>query len=232
MAADRTSNYPAEALKLPSVGYVRNLSAEGILSLKPTLVLGEDDMGPREVVKQIESVSVQVIRINETHSAVGILEKLTCVAAILGVQEKADSLIEKRIGDVISRLDVAKKKRKTPARVAVVLNFSDGSPIIAGRNTSGDGVLAMAGARNVFSEIKGWKPVSRETLVASSPEHLVITERALKAVGGLVAIKQDVALSLTPAVQNGKVHAVDGMALLGFGVRTLDVALELTSFFD
>ena len=34
IAADRTSNYPPEALELPSIGYVRALSTEGVLSLE------------------------------------------------------------------------------------------------------------------------------------------------------------------------------------------------------
>ena len=46
IAVDLTSNYPMMARDLPSIGYVRALSTEGILSLSPTLILGEDDMGP------------------------------------------------------------------------------------------------------------------------------------------------------------------------------------------
>ncbi len=232
IAADRTSNYPKEALELPSVGYVRNISAEGILSLKPTLVLGEHDMGPDEVIKQIENVSVEVIRVNEVHTASGIVDKLRCVASILGVNDKADALIENRIGNLMNQLDVVRNRSEFRARVALVLNFSDGAPIIAGKNTSGGGVIEMAGAKNVFESVDGWKPVSRETLVGASPDYIVITERALRAIGGLPGMEQDVALRLTPAVQNGRVHAVDGMALLGFGIRTLDAALKLSSIFD
>ena len=126
IAADRTSNYPKEALELPSVGYVRNISAEGILSLKPTLVLGEHDMGPDEVIKQIENVSVEVIRVNEVHTASGIVDKLRCVASILGVNDKADSLIENRIGNLINQLDVVRSRSEFRSRVALVLNFSKG----------------------------------------------------------------------------------------------------------
>ena len=53
VAVDVTSNYPPKARALPSIGYVRNLSAEGILSLDPTLVLGEDDMAPAHGVDAI-----------------------------------------------------------------------------------------------------------------------------------------------------------------------------------
>ena len=65
VAVDSTANYLPETKDLPSVGYVRNLSAEGILALKPSLILGEHDMGPAEVLNQISSVEVEVKRIEE-----------------------------------------------------------------------------------------------------------------------------------------------------------------------
>ena len=60
LAVDITSNYPLKAKKLPSVGYVRALSTEGLLSLSPSLVLGEEDMGPPLVLSQLEIVGVDV----------------------------------------------------------------------------------------------------------------------------------------------------------------------------
>ena len=53
-AVDITSNYPEKAKELPSIGYVRALSAEGVLSLSPTLILGENDMGPPAVMEQLD----------------------------------------------------------------------------------------------------------------------------------------------------------------------------------
>ena len=50
VAVDTTSNYPEDAKNYPSIGYVRALSAEGVLSLNPTLIIGENDMGPENVL--------------------------------------------------------------------------------------------------------------------------------------------------------------------------------------
>ena len=85
IAVDRTSNFPPEAGETPSVGYVRNLSSEGLLSLKPTLVLGENDMGPEEVLTQLRATSVETRKVNEKHTSQGIVEKIRCVSSILGV---------------------------------------------------------------------------------------------------------------------------------------------------
>lgn len=48
VGVDRTSNFPPAALELPQIGYVRALSAEGVLSQEPTLLLGEDDIAHRK----------------------------------------------------------------------------------------------------------------------------------------------------------------------------------------
>lgn len=227
VAADRTSNYPEEATSLPSVGYVRDLSAEGILSLKPSLVLGEQDMGPIEVLDQLRATSVEVRRLDESSTARGVVRKVMCIAAILGVEEKAERLIAEKLSADIATLDgIAESNHRKPP-VALLLMFSEGSPIIAGKQTSGDGVLTMAGAANVFDMVDGWKPVSLEAMVSANPQHIVITDRGFGAAGGLEGLKKNPALRLTDAVRRNQVHVIDGMALLGFGPRTLTTAIEL-----
>ena len=42
------------------------LSAEGVLSLGPSLVLGEDDMGPPEVMDQLETTGIEIRRYQST----------------------------------------------------------------------------------------------------------------------------------------------------------------------
>jgi len=73
---DVTSVYPEQTKEFPSIGYVRNLSAEGVLSMNPSLVLGEDDMGPPAVIKQIMKTSVDLRIIPEQHNADGIIKKI------------------------------------------------------------------------------------------------------------------------------------------------------------
>jgi iron complex transport system substrate-binding protein len=85
----------------------------------------------------------------------------------------------------------------------------------------------MAGARNIFSDIDGWKPISRELLSISKPDHIVLTQRALESIGGISSMQADPLLSSTNALKNEKVHVFQGMRLLGFGLQTLDVALQL-----
>ena len=228
IAVDTTSNYPKQTSLLPSIGYVRNLSAEGLLSLKPTLILGEHDMGPPEVMNQVEKVSVEVKRIEERQSAMGIVEKFDCIAKILNVQVSESKYLKANLLTFASNLEEIRRVARPGPRVALILNFIDGSPILAGKDTSGDGVLKMVGATNVFSDIDGWKPATRESLLARNPDYLVITDRGLKAQGGMAGLEKNPALRLTSAIKESNVHALDGMALLGFGPRTLETAILLS----
>ena len=227
VAVDSTANYLPETKDLPSVGYVRNLSAEGILALKPSLILGEHDMGPAEVLNQISSVEVEVKRIEERHSTQGIIDKFICIGRVLDQEGAAREVLESQFAEIVTSLEKTNVARADTPRAALILNFVDNQPIVAGANTSGDGLLRMAGAENVFSDIEGWKPLSREFLIAANPEHIVVTERALTSIGGLQGMLSDPLLASTDALIDDNVHAYGGMSLLGFGLQTLEVALSL-----
>ncbi|MEM7099667.1 MAG: ABC transporter substrate-binding protein [Pseudomonadota bacterium] len=229
VAVDRTSNFPSAALELPSVGYVRNVSAEGVLSLSPTLVLGEDDMGPPATIEQLRATGIETRKLAEAHDIEGILDKVRCIARIFGLDEQAQQAAVDKYSPLLNQL--AEVDQGTDIKAALVLSLADGVPMAGGADTSAQGVLSMAGATNVFDEFTGWKPVSLEAMAASNPEFIVMPTRGLKAAGGREAVLQHPAVRLTPAGQKGQLIDIDGMTLLGFGPRTLDAAHRLAILF-
>src|SRR5881628_1195365 len=54
VAVDLSSTYPPEIKKLPTVGYHRALSVEGLVAVKPTLILHDNNVGPEHVLRQLE----------------------------------------------------------------------------------------------------------------------------------------------------------------------------------
>ena len=84
VAVDTTSNYPEDAKNYPSIGYVRALSTEGVLSLNPTLIIGENDMGPENVLEQLKKTKIELRVLDEKNSIKGIEDKISCIASILG----------------------------------------------------------------------------------------------------------------------------------------------------
>ena len=265
VAVDRTSNYPEAAKQLPQIGYVRNISAEGLLSLEPTFVLGEHDTGPPEVVEQLARLGVDMLLVPEQFSVAGIRAKIRCVAAAMGADAAGEALAAALLTGVVGLSEeapgqgapgqvaggniatrdmagnvagqaadhvagnvaenVAEKAAPRP-RGVVLLGLREGAPIAAGFNTSGQGLLSMAGAVNLM-DFEGWKPVSVEVMAAASPEFIVIPNRGVQMAGGLQALLEHPALRLTPAARERRVIPMDGMAMLGFGPRTVRAAAEL-----
>ena len=132
VAVDSTSNFPVAAREFPSVGYVRALSAEGLLSLDPTLVLGEDDMGPPETVAMVERAGVTLVRVGEVHKARGIVDKVRCVASVLGLDDRAAELSASELEPAAHVLRKLEEEVTRKPRVAFLLQFRDGAPIGAG----------------------------------------------------------------------------------------------------
>ena len=228
VAVDVTSNYPPEAKSLPSIGYVRNLSAEGILSLSPTVIIGENDMGPKEVIAQIKGTGVEVLVVGEEPSASGIIEKINCVADIVGKRALSEQIIADQLIPKIQRLeDIAANRGTERPKILFILGMQSGSPIVAGRGVSADGFINMLGGINTMGSFEGWKPANSEAIIQAAPDVILISNRGLSGFGDLSDLKQHPALQFTPAVKNNRVYAMDGMQMLGFGPRTLSTAVVL-----
>src|SRR5215510_7970597 len=55
---DLSTTYPPEVKNVQTVGYHRALSAEGILSLHPTAVIHDNNIGPPQVVQQLQELNI------------------------------------------------------------------------------------------------------------------------------------------------------------------------------
>ena len=230
IAVDLTSNFPERARSHPQIGYVRALSAEGILSLDPTIIIGEDDMGPPAVLEQINRTGVEVAIISEKHNIAGIKSKIECVAKILNKKVEARELFDARLNPAIEKLNIASERVSEKQTKAIfILGLQSGSPLIGGMGTSANGLIEMIGAKNVLSSFEGWKPVSTESIMMAEPDLILISNRGLSAFGDIESLRKHPALALTPAAKNNNIIAMDGMAMLGFGPRTIFSALNIAN---
>lgn len=242
IAVDRTSNFPEAATHLPQIGYVRGLSSEGLLSLKPSLVMGEEDMGPPEVVAQLQSTGIDMITVPEAFTPRGVVDKLRCVAEVLSIEPSRIVAAERRLSASLDMLSkIANKKESAMANAkhtrdiptaVVVLVFTEGAPVAAGVNTAGDGLIRMAGMQNALESMEGWKPLSAESLIKANPDYLIITNRAVAVAGGLEQVYKNPAVRLTRAGRKRQIIQMDGMTLLGFGPRTLDAAVSIAKMVE
>jgi len=231
VALDVTSNFPAEAKSLPSIGYVRALSAEGLLSMNPSIILGEDDMGPPAVIKQIRETSYDLRIIPEIRTIDGIIEKIEGIASILDVAEKSETIISKKLEPSIKKIVKNRKKIvKKSVKVMLVLNMQSSSIIVAGANTSGSGFIDLIGGNNIFESFEGWKPVSAEAVLELNPDYIIVPQRNVHKGLDITSIADSELFKNTNAGKNKNFIFDDAMAITGFGPRTINSALNATEF--
>lgn len=225
-AVDTTSLEPARALRdKPNVGYIRALSAEGVLSLQPSLVITTAEAGPPAAVKLVEEAGVRVARVPDEASPEGIVGKITTIGRLTGADEAARTLANATQAR-FAALAAARARIDTPVRAIFVLALQNGRPLVAGRGTAADGILRLAGADNVASGFDGYKPMTDEAIIAAAPDVVVMMDRE-----GHRANADEVfaapALAATPAAARRALVAMEGLYLLGFGPRTPDAARDL-----
>ena len=227
VALDVTSTYPEQTKKLPSIGYVRGLSAEGILSMNPSLIIGENDMGPPAVVNQLREIDIDLRTIPEDQSVEGILQKIYCVASILDIEDIAKEKIDIELSSPITELNnIVKSKKIDEVKIMLILSMKGSSPIVAGRNTSGHGYIEMIGAKNAFDSFEGWQVVSSESILKENPDFIILPQRDLHKNSDVSKIIDDPIFSnINAGIQNNFIFD-DGMAILGFSPRTILSALK------
>lgn len=228
IARDSTSFYPPEANKKPDVGYMRALSAEGVLSVKPDLIIAVEGSGPKEVVDLLEAASVPMVLVPETYSVDGIVGKIRMVATIIGEEQKGEALaskVEARFVALKTALDKLPPDQRK--RAIFLMSLASGKPMAAGSHTAADAAIKLAGAINPMEAVEGYKPASDEAIAAAAPQAVIMMSRP-----GAEATKPETifatpALSATPAARSQSLFVVDGLSLLGFGPRTADAAIDL-----
>ena len=227
VALDVTSNYPEKAKELPSIGYVRNLSAEGILSMNPSIVFGEDDMGPPGVIKQLRDINIDLRIIPEEKTIDGILDKIYCIASIIDKVPNAESKINSTlIPDILSIEKRLSTSTLIPKRVMFIFSIKGNKIIAAGSGTSGDGFIKMTGSENIFSTIEGWKSVSQEAIIKENPDYVIMSKRDLHNSKTIKSISENPIFKNIRAFEEQNIIFDDAMAMLGFGPRTIKSVLN------
>ena len=233
VGVDTTSLYPAAARSLPSVGYARQLSAEGVLSLQPSLVVAAEEAGPPAVLRSLEAARVPLVVLDGQHRFEGVVERTTRLAALCG-REAAGATLTQSLREQwqAARERVARHVKAAggaPPRVVFILSHAGTQLRVAGRETAADAMISFGGGVNVFADgFAGYKPLTPEAPVAAAPEVIVTTEQGLEAVGGIDGLLKSPGLSQTPAGRARRVVALDALLLLGFGPRLPQATLALT----
>ncbi|MBO9444596.1 ABC transporter substrate-binding protein [Ruegeria sp. R14_0] len=225
---DQTSTYPAAALDLRDVGYMRALSPEGVLSVSPDLILALEGAGPPEAIAVLKEAGVPFVTVAEDYSRDGVVQKIRAVGAALGVEDAAEALAAETGAQIDGAHATAVGSGGT-ARVLFILSAQDNRIMVGGADTQADSIIRLAGGVNAAGSVSGFKPMTPEAIASTTPDVILMMYRQgnhSTAVEELFALP---AIQLTPAGQNKKLIRMPGAYLLGFGPRTAQAIAELSS---
>jgi iron complex transport system substrate-binding protein len=221
VARDSTSSYPPAAEDLADVGYMRALSAEGVLSVNPALIISEAGSGPPAVIDVLQSAGVKFVMLDAATDGSSIGDKIRAVGDALNVPDLAAPLAT-QIEDDMARAvtSAAKMAGDNPKRVLFILSTQGGRIMASGSGTSADAMILLAGGVNAVEGMEGYKTLSEEAVSRAAPDAIVMMDR-----GGDHGVADDVLFSMpaikpTPAAETETIIRMNGLLLLGFGPRT------------
>ncbi|MGI9528864.1 MAG: heme/hemin ABC transporter substrate-binding protein [Acidimicrobiia bacterium] len=225
---DLTTTYPPEAAALPDVGLGRDLNAEAVIGLAPTLVIGDEQIEPQSAIDQIRAAGIPVVILPSEVTFDGVMRKFTAVGTILSLRAQAEGL-KQEVGDEISAaLEVAEQATSEPRAAYLYVRGPEtlllfGSAMPTHFLIEGAGGIDAAGEADVvFAE-----NLSAERLVEAAPEVLITPEEGFEIIGGLDSFLALPGVADTPAGRSRNILTYDEALLLGMGPRVGQALMQL-----
>lgn len=225
IASDRTSLYPAHIQQLPSIGYRGGINAEGILSLKPTLVIAEKDYVEDAVLQQLTASGVKLVIIDRKYTFNDTKKFIAQIATALGRDAEGKKLIAKIEGE-LAEANAMLKKTTTVPKVLSIYNRGTSTISVAGKNTFGE-ILSYAGATSAVSDVEGYKPLNTEALIAANPDYLLMVSMGLESLGGIEGALKIPGIAQTTAGKKKQIVSIESLKLTNFGPRFGEAVKEL-----
>lgn len=212
----------AEAKKLPQVTKAHDVSAESVLSLRPTVVLVDTDTGPEEALDQIRDAGVPVVVLDPATELADVTTRTTRIAEALGVPE-AGKALNRRMNGELAAARAAVPEGSKPKVAFLYMRGSAAVYLIGGKGSGADSLIEAAGAVDAGKEAgldKPFTPITSEALVRAQPDVILMMTKGLKSVGGIDGLVQIPGIGQTPAGMNRRVVDLEDGVLLGYGPRT------------
>jgi len=223
VGVDLSSTYPPAVKKVQTVGYHRALSAEGILSLKPTLIIHDGNVGPPQVMQQIASLKIPILTFKASNGSIdGTKALIREIGAYFQKQAKAEELCRKLDADLVKSLEEVKRYTDQP-RVAVI-HFGRASNIylVVGSGGKGDGgaagqMIAYAKGQMAIDKQGMERMASPEVVAKANPDVILMTELGYDRLGGsLDQIKALPGVATSNAARDNRIYKIAEHELMYF----------------
>ena len=225
VGTDLTSNYPPEETsKLPKVGYHRLLSAEGIISLHPTIVIHDGNNAPKSALEQVRSAGIPIEQFPEAQSIDQAKDDMRALGKAFGVEHRADSLCHYLDSTMALALSIS---HTTHPRVIVIhFGMVGMSYLVIGQKNLASKMIEWAGGINPIVGGHGMAQLSPELIAESKPDVVLVTDYGFDHAGGIEGIKKLPGVGLTPAAQNNRIYRIAEHDIVYFGPRTGDNVMK------
>ncbi|QSQ26716.1 ABC transporter substrate-binding protein [Pyxidicoccus parkwayensis] len=228
VAVDISSTYPPEIKSLKTVGYHRALSAEGIVSVNPTLVLHDNNVGPEQVMRQLEQLKIPM-KVFETKG-----EDIASTKALVGEmgryfhrEAQADALNQKLDADMNKALATAKTFTKKPKVMVIHFGRAMNVYLVMTKNSTAGKMMEWAGGEMAVTGDKGMVQLSPEVIAQADPDVLLLTDFGYDRLGSPQQVATLPGVGATRAVKSGRVYRVEEHDLVYLGPRTGENVLTL-----
>ena len=222
IAVDSSSYFPPQVQDKTQVGYFRRLSAEGVLSTRPTRLVAANGAGPDAALEQIRAAGVEVkMFTQEIYTLAAWKNYLLEIGRYFNAETAAQTIID-RVEHNLNEL-TAESNQKS---VVFLMDVGDRGPVAAGKNTVPDMLFHLAGFNNIVTEYEGFKPYSTEQLIKIQPEVVVMPSHVVEKMGGKKKICELEIMVMATTRHGCDVLVLDALLALGYGTR-IDEAVSI-----
>jgi iron complex transport system substrate-binding protein len=229
VGVDLSTTYPPDVKNKQTVGYHRALSAEGILSLHPTAVIHDNNIGPPQVVQQLQQLNIPMKTFTAKNDSFdGTKALIREMGAYFHKEARAEELCKTMDDQRAASLEKVKQYTDHP-RVAVI-HFGRASNVylVVGKGGGGDGggvsqMIELAGGEMAGdSSGRGMQRMeSPEILAKANPDVILMTDYGYDRLGGsLDQIKALPGVATSNAAKTGRIFRIEENVLNYFGPRS------------
>jgi iron complex transport system substrate-binding protein len=224
---DLSTTYPPEVKNVQTIGYHRALSAEGILSLHPTAVIHDNNIGPPQVVQQLQQLNIPMKTFSAKNDSFdGTKALIREMGAYFHKETRAEELCNTMDTQRAASLEKVKQYTDHP-RVAVI-HFGRASNVymVVGKGGGGDGsgvsqMIELAGGQMAVENRGMQRMESPEIIAQANPDVILLTDYGYDRLGGsLDQIKALPGVATSNAAKNNRIYRIEENVLNYFGPRS------------
>ncbi|MBU3092920.1 ABC transporter substrate-binding protein [Clostridium sp. CF011] len=204
-------DYPAQALKVTSVGDLLQPSVEKIVELKPDVVI-VSALFDKAIIKKLEALNIKVVALGGEENFNGVYDTMSKLGQVVNASGEAQTIVsdmKRKVAEITDKVKDAKKPT-----VYYVAGFGKSGDFTAGKDTFIGSMIDIAGGKNAAGDVVGWN-YSVEKLVEKNPDVLICSKlydskKGIKATNGYKDLN---------AVKNGKLLEIDENIIVRQGPR-------------